>query len=126
MSFFFFSSRRRHTRLQGDWSSDVCSSDLPSLTRPPRGQRLNKEKHLAQGGDCAPSESKNVIIFVLSRSQPINTYPRCCSFFFVLKFPNPRPARGKCAITRSPRLVCLRTRSEDTSELQSPCNLVCR
>src|SRR3989454_10102509 len=29
--FFFFSSRRRHTRLQGDWSSDVCSSDLPQL-----------------------------------------------------------------------------------------------
>src|SRR2546426_4603167 len=28
MMFFFFSSRRRHTRLQGDWSSDVCSSDL--------------------------------------------------------------------------------------------------
>src|SRR5256885_8583358 len=27
---FFFSSRRRHTRLQGDWSSDVCSSDLPT------------------------------------------------------------------------------------------------
>src|SRR3989454_8239447 len=29
--FFFFSSRRRHTRLQGDWSSDVCSSDLENL-----------------------------------------------------------------------------------------------
>src|SRR5256885_12559777 len=29
--FFFFSSRRRHTRLQGDWSSDVCSSDLSTL-----------------------------------------------------------------------------------------------
>ena len=28
LSMFFFSSRRRHTRLQGDWSSDVCSSDL--------------------------------------------------------------------------------------------------
>src|SRR6266487_1023544 len=28
--FFFFSSRRRHTRWTGDWSSDVCSSDLPS------------------------------------------------------------------------------------------------
>src|SRR5256885_5685733 len=27
---FFLSSRRRHTRLQGDWSSDVCSSDLTS------------------------------------------------------------------------------------------------
>src|SRR5260370_18043226 len=28
--FFFFSSRRRHTRFKCDWSSDVCSSDLPS------------------------------------------------------------------------------------------------
>src|SRR5207247_5715569 len=27
-SFFFFSSRRRHTRSTRDWSSDVCSSDL--------------------------------------------------------------------------------------------------
>src|SRR5260221_7374566 len=27
-SFFFFSSRRRHTRSLCDWSSDVCSSDL--------------------------------------------------------------------------------------------------
>src|SRR5437762_12290321 len=27
---FFFSSRRRHTRYIGDWSSDVCSSDLSS------------------------------------------------------------------------------------------------
>src|SRR5256885_3147813 len=31
--FFFFSSRRRHTRLQGDWSSDVCSSDLVKTTK---------------------------------------------------------------------------------------------
>src|SRR5207253_7720963 len=29
--FFFFSSRRRHTRWPRDWSSDVCSSDLPHL-----------------------------------------------------------------------------------------------
>ena len=28
---FFFSSRRRHTRWSGDWSSDVCSSDLASI-----------------------------------------------------------------------------------------------
>src|SRR5438046_5493588 len=28
MLYFFFSSRRRHTRLVSDWSSDVCSSDL--------------------------------------------------------------------------------------------------
>src|SRR5699024_11632487 len=31
--FLCFSSRRRHTRSKRDWSSDVCSSDLPS--RPP-------------------------------------------------------------------------------------------
>src|SRR6266480_7127295 len=37
MCFFFFSSRRRHTRLTCDWSSDVCSSDLP---RPPLGSLL--------------------------------------------------------------------------------------
>src|SRR5690606_40986608 len=29
---FFFSSRRRHTRFSRDWSSDVCSSDLPGRT----------------------------------------------------------------------------------------------
>src|SRR5437870_273353 len=31
--FFFFSSRRRHTRWPRDWSSDVCSSDLARLAR---------------------------------------------------------------------------------------------
>src|SRR5690625_7611774 len=31
MSCLFFSSRRRHTRWPRDWSSDVCSSDLPSI-----------------------------------------------------------------------------------------------
>src|SRR2546427_8115324 len=29
--FFFFSSRRRHTRFDCDWSSDVCSSDLEGI-----------------------------------------------------------------------------------------------
>src|SRR5258706_11378654 len=43
--FFFFSSRRRHTRLVSDWSSDVCSSDL-ILQRSERaclGNRVNIE-----------------------------------------------------------------------------------
>src|SRR5437868_11515092 len=31
--FFFFSSRRRHTRSKRDWSSDVCSSDLKDLRK---------------------------------------------------------------------------------------------
>src|SRR2546430_8298873 len=32
--FFFFSSRRRHTRFDCDWSSDVCSSDLSATPAP--------------------------------------------------------------------------------------------
>src|SRR5689334_23921386 len=39
---FFFSSRRRHTRWNCDWSSDVCSSDL-SLDVPHRVQRAGHE-----------------------------------------------------------------------------------
>src|SRR2546422_4969324 len=37
--FFFFSSRRRHTRCSRDWSSDVCSSDLCDSTRRPGARR---------------------------------------------------------------------------------------
>src|SRR5256885_10782944 len=40
---FFFSSRRRHTRLQGDWSSDVCSSDLPFSLRIEKGHIAGPE-----------------------------------------------------------------------------------
>src|SRR5437763_14097053 len=40
MFFFFFSSRRRHTRYIGDWSSDVCSSDLAGLERRVRREAL--------------------------------------------------------------------------------------
>src|SRR2546426_2558474 len=50
---FFFSSRRRHTRLQGDWSSDVCSSDLDvevaGLARPEIG-RAEAERDAVHGG----------------------------------------------------------------------------
>src|SRR5256885_3935386 len=67
---FFFSSRRRHTRLQGDWSSDVCSSDLNSATA---------WSHFSSSAE--------------------------------------RRAKLLSSFTRS---------EEHTSELQSPCNLVCR
>src|SRR5437763_14199357 len=45
MTGFFFSSRRRHTRYIGDWSSDVCSSDLETAcpTNPPRLPGQNVE-----------------------------------------------------------------------------------
>src|SRR5688500_20374132 len=43
--FFFFSSRRRHTRLQGDWSSDVCSSDLDRSQDVPRREQARQRAH---------------------------------------------------------------------------------
>src|SRR2546426_2372044 len=77
--FFFFSSRRRHTRLQGDWSSDVCSSDLdprpPVEEPPPAVETVSPEGR----GEKRPRPDREGI-----RSE------------------------------------------EHTSELQSPCNLVCR
>src|SRR5205807_5457416 len=45
-TFFFFSSRRRHTRLQGDWSSDVCSSDLYTIQRPTEDRFLMTREEL--------------------------------------------------------------------------------
>src|SRR5256884_6289021 len=39
--YFFFSSRRRHTRCSRDWSSDVCSSDL--LAQPPQHRHKSKK-----------------------------------------------------------------------------------
>src|SRR5207302_2532525 len=45
--FFFFSSRRRHTRFSRDWSSDVCSSDLPC-------------SHATAGAPSSRPDSKNM------------------------------------------------------------------
>src|SRR6266436_2473576 len=42
LCFFFFSSRRRHTRCSRDWSSDVCSSDLTSR---PGGGQASKQRN---------------------------------------------------------------------------------
>src|SRR3989454_4440907 len=48
--FFFFSSRRRHTRLQGDWSSDVCSSDLYAVdVRVIAATNRDLERTIAEG-----------------------------------------------------------------------------
>src|SRR5256885_3679002 len=54
LCFFFFSSRRRHTRLQGDWSSDVCSSDL----KPLHNSKLLSWHILAHKHCCAMRSSK--------------------------------------------------------------------
>src|SRR5690348_17809286 len=42
---FFFSSRRRHTRWTGDWSSDVCSSDLKLVESAISGMLAGLDPH---------------------------------------------------------------------------------
>src|SRR5437762_12296697 len=63
ISFFFFSSRRRHTRYIGDWSSDVCSSDLcrPCPARLPSRapQRLGRTR-APDRGEHDRSEERRV------------------------------------------------------------------
>src|SRR5256886_6986228 len=58
MYFFFFSSRRRHTRFDCDWSSDVCSSDLHC-----NDANLNGRSLLASfGGQESDASGQNVLI----------------------------------------------------------------
>src|SRR5260221_1603915 len=64
-SFFFFSSRRRHTRSLCDWSSDVCSSDL-GWCRQCAKEEIKQEKLAAlqqlaigRGGKCLSKQYIN-------------------------------------------------------------------
>src|SRR5256884_7408773 len=55
--FFFFASRRRHTRCSRDWSSDVCSSDLGELAADGgdlEGLRVPSFVHLDRGSAKRP------------------------------------------------------------------------
>src|SRR5215203_6952487 len=64
-SFFFFSSRRRHTRYWREWSSDVCSSDLDV-----RGFGLMVGCELVQGGgslEAAPELRDRVEVECFNR-----------------------------------------------------------
>src|SRR5690606_39685949 len=74
-SYFFFSSRRRHTRFSRDWSSDVCSSDLLASRfaheKPPQpplggqaalfGQRRRSSGRFGSGSCQAQSTSIDLI-----------------------------------------------------------------
>src|SRR6266446_8739696 len=55
---FFFSSRRRHTRLQGDWSSDVCSSDLGLVTISAVGEGGERARDIIAGMVQVPEVGK--------------------------------------------------------------------
>src|SRR2546428_6253816 len=65
--FFFFSSRRRHTRSDRDWSSDVCSSDLLGSTREIDALAENSQLRIAiehTSVDSLPNQRKEDKPFV--------------------------------------------------------------
>src|SRR3989454_3491936 len=119
--FFFFSSRRRHTRLQGDWSSDVCSSDLPqgipsrgaNSACPGLGSRTEFFSHDSQGILKTRSEEHTSEL-----QSPCNLVCR----LLLGSEEHTSELQSPC------NLVCrlLLESKKQTSELQSPCNLVCR
>src|SRR5256885_2703714 len=69
--FFFFSSRRRHTRLQGDWSSDVCSSDL-SPRRRGMARLAGSDLHRRRGDDRhAPPRAPDAAVSRAARAAEV-------------------------------------------------------
>src|SRR5215203_7337634 len=60
ISFFFFSSRRRHTRYWRDWSSDVCSSDLDPDDPPTSSPSSRARRRAVRNESRSRSEERRV------------------------------------------------------------------
>src|SRR6266480_6985640 len=63
---FFFSSRRRHTRLTCDWSSDVCSSDLSDALERRAPDDLEAAGAVAEG---EPGDGAHVEVAALAQHE---------------------------------------------------------
>src|SRR5207248_7574149 len=101
------SSRRRHTRSYGDWSSDVCSSDLTSNSVWHCMQVLAKTARPRIGSAASAQFLR-----------PSRSFHRAISASFSL---------GVVCTMPNESLTHFAIRSEEhTSELQSPYDLVCR
>src|SRR5688500_19251314 len=75
LSVFFFSSRRRHTRLQGDWSSDVCSSDLDAVRRLEQsGPNEIQLSHRISPWTILRDQFKNVLIVILLLATALSAF----------------------------------------------------
>src|SRR5256886_7584215 len=96
----FFSSRRRHTRFDCDWSSDVCSSDLPHRLSRVQGRVGVLEDHLH-----VPPEGSELSALQVGDVLPVEEDPP-----FGHRVQPHHQSRSE----------------EHTSELQSQSNLVCR
>src|SRR5258706_2749675 len=102
--FFFFSSRRRHTRLVSDWSSDVCSSDLSegsstgrAIVIGPylRARHVRKEGSSPDGAKRIPGKARseehtselqsltNLVCRLLLEKKKITSMTQCCDSWSV-------------------------------------------
>src|SRR5437879_11642679 len=99
--FFFFSSRRRHTRYIGDWSSDVCSSDLASSEKESAVNAPLEPLEQQLSPDLPPAERLGILY-----SQPTWMVERWLQCFgaartkALLETDN-RPARVMCTLLDS-------------------------
>src|SRR5256885_3859052 len=152
---FFFSSRRRHTRLQGDWSSDVCSSDLVFEVHAVEPRQVLVDRlgvlgglevgvahevpHFGVGLDDLVDQVDgglvlgDVLLEFLDQRGPLlllgvdgaDVTEQIAKGIAAKCVFNPAPLLGVGTAFEIARRRADRS-EEHTSELQSPCNLVCR
>src|SRR3989454_7071600 len=132
--FFFFSSRRRHTRLQGDWSSDVCSSDLdPSGSPSSRCRSRSSAPRWARGrgarGEPVVASGLEAVASCGCAQFQADDLRELPSLHLSASGQRERVEEahqvGHFVVGDGVAAEVLRS-EEHTSELQSPCNLVCR
>src|SRR2546430_8566196 len=138
MTLVFFSSRRRHTRFDCDWSSDVCSSDLLTNVNPGFDTRDVLAARIRLTPARFPSGAQQKLFFEdmlaaveshagVQSASLASTLPLSGQMSMVVfdprtvrpDYPEPIMVLRSSSVSRS--------RSEEhTSELQSQSNLVCR
>src|SRR5207253_6475032 len=104
-SFFFFSSRRRHTRWPRDWSSDVCSSDLLAASAEAldkHAEQLSRPKENAH--TVVPDVYRKAMVSILRTAPAI-----------------PEPAKRKARSKKREKVAATAAPAEDrvTSEAKS-------
>src|ERR1017187_2448386 len=102
---FFFSSRRRHTRYIGDWSSDVCSSDLWNCVREKTEKRLLGPMKFAADASSKEQSMNRVRLVVVLRKMH-------CSKLTALKMLSRHSAFWKLHRTNLQSWRFARTKSE--------------
>src|SRR6266481_6840639 len=82
--FFFFSSRRRHTRWNCDWSSDVCSSDLSNF-EVLRAATIHGAEAIGYGKDLGSIEPGKMADLIVLNKDPLLDIHNTNTIRYVMK-----------------------------------------